>query len=228
MQKLATQAGIPYTDGQILEKGLTMIRSTRDFEYALTQWENKPQQDKTWANFKTHFHEAQLQLKKIRGPTMQQAGYHHANALAQELSNQLQQQFTQRDEQLLSVIQALPGLTPASSSSDSEDTPSIHAANSVSTDATQLEILRLLKELKTEIKRSNDQAKRMPSSDRQPKGPYPKTPDDCTRKRWVKKHYCWTHGLTNHTSDKCFFKAEGHQDAATMDNKMGGSKAYCS
>ena len=42
LQKLATQAGIPYTDGQILEKGLTMIRSTRDFEYALIQWENKP------------------------------------------------------------------------------------------------------------------------------------------------------------------------------------------
>ena len=37
LQKLATQAGIPYTDSQILEKGLTMIRATRDFEYALTQ-----------------------------------------------------------------------------------------------------------------------------------------------------------------------------------------------
>ena len=37
LQKLATYAGIPYTDSQILEKGLTIIRSTRDFEYALTQ-----------------------------------------------------------------------------------------------------------------------------------------------------------------------------------------------
>ena len=82
LQKLATQVGIPYTDSQILEKSLMMIRATRDFEYALTQQEDKPQQDKNWANFKTHFHEAQLQLKKIRGPTMQQAGYHHANVLA--------------------------------------------------------------------------------------------------------------------------------------------------
>ena len=47
LQKLATQAGIPYTDSQILEKGLTKIRATRDFEYALTQWENKPQAEKT-------------------------------------------------------------------------------------------------------------------------------------------------------------------------------------
>jgi len=50
--------GIPYTDSQILEKGLTMIRATRDFKYALTQWEDKLQQDKNLANFKTHFHEA--------------------------------------------------------------------------------------------------------------------------------------------------------------------------
>ena len=47
LQKLVTQAGIPYTDSQILEKGLTIIRATRDFEYALTQWEAKPQADKT-------------------------------------------------------------------------------------------------------------------------------------------------------------------------------------
>jgi len=60
LQKLATQAGIPFTDSQILEKGLTLIHSTRDFEYALTQWEDKLQNQKDWATFKTHFHEAQL------------------------------------------------------------------------------------------------------------------------------------------------------------------------
>ena len=47
LQKLATQAGMPHTDSQILEKGLTIIRATRDFEHALTQWEAKTQVDKT-------------------------------------------------------------------------------------------------------------------------------------------------------------------------------------
>jgi len=42
LQKLATQANIPYIDNQILEKVLSLVRATRDFEYALTQWENKP------------------------------------------------------------------------------------------------------------------------------------------------------------------------------------------
>ena len=169
LQKLATTAGIPYTDSQILEKGLTLIRSTRDFEYALTQWEDKPQDDKTWANFKTHFHEAQLQLKKIRGPTMQQAGYQHANVLAQELSRQIQQQLAQRDEQLLSVIQSIPSLAETSSSSDSDDTPPSQIANSVITQNTQLEILKLLQDIRQDMIKGNQQQKREPR-----KGPFKK------------------------------------------------------
>lgn len=224
LQKLATTAGIPYTDSQILEKGLTLIRSTRDFEYALTQWEDKPQDDKTWANFKTHFHEAQLQLKKIRGPTMQQAGYQHANVLAQELSRQIQQQLAQRDEQLLSVIQSIPSLAETSSSSDSDDTPPSQIANSVITQNTQLEILKLLQDIRQDMIKGNQQQKREPR-----KGPFKKTPDDQTQpKRRNTSYYCWTCGKSNHPSKKCKFKAPGHQDLATFENKMGGSKAYCS
>ena len=224
LQKLAITAGIPYTNSQILEKGLTLIRSTRDFEYALTQWEDKPQDDKTWANFKTHFHEAQLQLKKIRGPTMQQAGYQHANVLAQELSRQIQQQLAQRDEQLLSVIQSIPSLAETSSSSDSDDTPPSQIANSVITQNTQLEILKLLQDIRQDMIKGNQQQKREPR-----KGPFKKTPDDQTQpKRRNTSYYCWTCGKSNHPSKKCKFKAPGHQDLATFENKMGGSKAYCS
>ena len=71
LQKLAVQANMPYTESQILQKGLQLIRNTNDFEYALTQWEDKAEADKTWSNFKTHFHEHQLKLKNIRGTTMQ-------------------------------------------------------------------------------------------------------------------------------------------------------------
>jgi len=41
------QAKIPYTGNQILKMSLSLIRSTRDFEYALTQWEDKPAVEKT-------------------------------------------------------------------------------------------------------------------------------------------------------------------------------------
>ena len=42
LNKLVHQAGVPYTLAQILEKALSIIRATRDFELALTAWENKP------------------------------------------------------------------------------------------------------------------------------------------------------------------------------------------
>ena len=57
LQKLAAQAGIPHTDNQILQKGLQLIRNTNDFEYALTQWKDKNDIDKTWHNLKSHFYE---------------------------------------------------------------------------------------------------------------------------------------------------------------------------
>ncbi len=40
--------------------------------------------------------------------------------------------------------------------------------------------------------------------------------------------YCWTHGLTNntsHTSKTCTKRAEGHNEAATIDNMLGGNNA---
>ena len=55
LKKLAISAKIPYSEAQLLEFGLTLIRNTRDFEKALGEWKNKPQPDKTWSNFKTHF-----------------------------------------------------------------------------------------------------------------------------------------------------------------------------
>ena len=35
--------------------------------------------------------------------------------------------------------------------------------------------------------------------------------------------YCWTHGWCNHYGRDCRTKADGHQDAATRENRMGGS-----
>ena len=231
LQKLATQANIPYTDNQILEKGLSLVRATRDFEYALTQWENKPQTQKTWANFKTHFHEAQLQLKQIRGPTMQQAGYHHANALAQ----QIQQQLQDRDTQMMALLQNIPSLTSSSSSSAEEDyqeehNPTSHAANSL-VDSTQLEILKLLRQIQLDMKQQANTYR--PSQPVQPAYrprvlKAAKVPDDAKPNRRYKNKYCWTHGACGHSSANCKDKAPGHKDEATKENKMDGSKALCS
>ena len=47
LQKLVVQAGIQYTGSQILEKGLVLVRVTRDFKYTLMQQEDKNETNKT-------------------------------------------------------------------------------------------------------------------------------------------------------------------------------------
>ena len=42
--------------------------------------------------------------------------------------------------------------------------------------------------------------------------------------------YCWSHGITRnrrHNSKTCKRKKEGHQDDATLNNRMGGSNERC-
>ena len=55
LRKIADHAGVPHTNAQILEKALSIMRATRDYEYALTMWDNKDAADKTWSNLKKTF-----------------------------------------------------------------------------------------------------------------------------------------------------------------------------
>ena len=228
LKTMAISADIPYTNDQLLDIGLTVIRNTRDFEQALGDWEAKPDADKTWDNYKEHFKTAQKQLKAIRGPTMQQAGYHHANHLAQRLREDIHQ----RDTELMSVIQTamttstdVPSVAPSdiSMSTTSPQVTGIqHHANVTQTDPVQVEMLKLLQQMQQSFASTN-QSERGTGRRRQNR----KTPDDATRPRTQTDKYCWTHGACAHHSAECRFKATGHQDNATKDNKLNGSKAYC-
>ena len=234
LNKLANQAGVPFTPAQILEKALSVIRATRDFELALAAWEDKPQEEKTWDILKTHFHDAQQQLKSIRGPSMQQAGCHQANALAQRISEDIKLQFNERDTQMLAMLQAIPSLTSSSTDSDdsqeNELTPqyvSNVAANVASSgDNVQLEILRILKELSVDIKSSRP----VPYQDRGGQDfrrQTRKTPNEGGKMRKNISQYCWTHGACAHSSDSCPNKVKGHKSEATFQDKMNGSLARC-
>ena len=100
LRTMAESAEIAYTTEPQLDIGLTIIRNTREFEMVLGSWEILPATDKMWTKFKEHFSKAQKQLKAIRGPRMQQAGYHHTNMLATQLKTNLER----RDNELFSLI----------------------------------------------------------------------------------------------------------------------------
>ena len=122
-------------------------------------WNVRPDTKKTWANFKTHFKEAQQALKEVRGPTMQQSGYHHVNSLASQLRTELQI----RDTDLLSMVKTIrenttetdaPSLADTSTSGTSSITESL---NITTNQSTQLEILKLLRDLKSDVRGNNSE-----------------------------------------------------------------------
>ena len=108
LQKKATEAGIPYSEEQQIEFRLSLIRNTRYLENALGKWNALV--NKAWDLFKSHFRDAQTKLKEIRGPTMQQASYHHANMLASQLRVDIGNQQT---KMLSMVHQLVTGQPPA-------------------------------------------------------------------------------------------------------------------
>ena len=63
--QLADAAGVPKTDAQIVNYGISFIKKTNDFEQALMSWYNLPVVDQTYARFKTHFTDAQRELRKV-------------------------------------------------------------------------------------------------------------------------------------------------------------------
>lgn len=67
---ISVAAQDPFTDKQIVNIGLHLIKNTNDFERALEEWINKATEEQTWLNFKAHFDTAKILLRKDRGNNM--------------------------------------------------------------------------------------------------------------------------------------------------------------
>lgn len=206
-----------------MEIALTVIKNTHDFEKALSEWHNKAKVDKTWANFKDHFKKAQMELKEIRGPAMLQPGQHHANLLV----SQIRDDMHTRNAEVMQLIQTV--LTENENENEENEESEGNNVNSVNAtvkDNVQVEMLRILRNIATNINNNNNnnsQNGQGGGARRRPR----KTPDNANFHRRVTNKYCWTHGGCAHNSTACTRKANGHQDNATFTNRMGGSNAFC-
>ena len=137
---------------------------------------------------------------------------------------------------MIALLQNIPSLTISSTSSSEEEcqeqqAPATYAANSLQ-DTTQLEILKLLRQIQLDMKAQQQQSTYCPNPPSQPTSRprvlrATKTPNDARPSRKYKGKYCWTHGACGHSSLNCKDKAPGHKDEATKENKLDGSKAWC-
>ena len=235
LQRLATASFAPYTDRQLVNLGIRLIKNMHDFEKGLDTWYSLPRDSQTWVTFKTHFETAYTALLRLRGPTMRNTSFQQqANAISEKLLATIQKENDTLassinaaiEEKLLNASSFLnppPLESEDSSSSDS-------SANSLSSsDPISLEILKALKDLKSEIVLSRKSTSTTPSKkcpatdDTEQKRKKKKKP----RRRFDVSHYCWTHGAWNHPSNKCKFPAPGHKNNATFKNMMGGCTDFC-
>ena len=225
LKKFAAKANLPYTDQQLVDFGLQLIRNTRDFEQGLQRWNEKPPVDQTWDNLKTHFRDEQEKLKKIRGPTMMQAGFAHANHIAEEIRTEIQAS----NAELINAISEL------GNEGNEYATANSAAMNATLENNLSAQMANMFKKVQAQLDQMKKEMKAKPTpveggSNENANGGNKKkrkTPDNPTFNRRTTSKYCWTHGGCAHNSNECTAKAEGHVDNATFEDKKGGSKAFC-
>ena len=144
------------------------------------------------------------------------------------LSEQLRITINTQGTEILAMLQEL---VVADNNSPIEEmppptAPPTPAENAVAHTNVQLEMLRILHE----IMQLN--AGRSGRGGRGGRGRGNREKNHCNLDnvkfpRRIIDKYCHIHGGCNHVSSDCTRKAEGHNDAATMQNRLDGSNAFC-
>ena len=227
LQDLAIAATNAYSDKQLVAIGIQLIKNMNDFEKGLTDWYARPSVDHTFINFKTHFEQAYLSLRKCRGISMKNTMFHQqANSVTERVlqeikieNNTLRNDLKATEAKLFGVFENLTEVQKE----DEENIPPEPTANSASENTIQLEILKTLAEIQKGLKKQ--QISKQPYKRKHPK----KEHKDGQKKKWRynTSKYCWTCGAGNHSSKDCRGKADGHQDNATFKTKMSGSTEFC-
>ena len=235
LHSLSIAAQNEFTETQLVNLGIQLIKNFNDFERGLDDWMACPRIDKTWVNFKTHFEAAHERLCDLRGPTMRNSSFQQtANSITQEVLREIKSDrnevFNRLTQTESNIIAALSTTVSSSSNSSSTATNSLSSptkqiVNVASNDAIQVEILKLLKQIKGEMK-PEMKPKREPRNQKNNTNNNNKK-QKFKRRRTNISNYCWSCGAWNHPSSKCRNKKEGHRDEATFENKMGGSLLYC-
>ena len=75
----------PMSQRQSISKAYIVINKTRRFKSAITEWNRRLEADRTWINFKTHFHQAHQEFRETTDVTIEESElqHNHANLVRQ-------------------------------------------------------------------------------------------------------------------------------------------------
>ena len=253
LQDLATAAYNPYTQVQLLNIGIQILKDSGVFTEGLKLWYQTPTAEHTWNNFKTHFQEELKKLKKVLGPQMKGTQYHTANLISEEMRREIQDIKNEVNHVEEKILQAVSNNTAVIqdlsqdmyyNNTDRQD----DMANAVVNNSNN-ELMKMLQEVQQELQQmrlkvnaqNNLQPYQTPQNGNYNQNPYNDGQNGPGRgqggrgrggrgrglRRRNTRFYCWTHGACAHTSKFCNYPADGHKIEATFNDKMGGSTRFC-
>jgi hypothetical protein len=241
----------PLTEALILHYAYINVEATQVMETACLNWRMKEPDEKTWVNFKTHFKKAHNDMQSQR--TTSDANY-HVNQVAMNPYYHVNQAIMHPHYQMNQYGGNFPCLAnysmapnhglgyPGPYYNDSQnglasnpgpyynDNQNGLASNNgvvpqpapTGPDTAQLvSVLADLKNQDSVIAELKNQVKTLSETQTDILGKFRK------RTRPAPTAYCWTHGGCTHASKDCRKKGDGHKDAATKNNRLGGSNSHC-
>ena len=209
LQHLGDAAQDSYSEAQLINFPLQIVKNTHDFETGIRTWIELPRASKSWVRFKTPFESAHRSLRKIRRNTIRSSSFNQVNMILAEV-NDVQ-------ESVLSAIAKASEPIIDEEQAPDENQQINRVTNTA--EQVQLEMLKAIKDLQLELKGLKNT--------NPPNNPTPNLLKAKCMTRTNTPKYCHRHGACAHKGKFCKGKRTGHKDNATFDNKMGGSTAYC-
>jgi hypothetical protein len=183
----------------IVNVAYTLVFNTGLFPNACRAWQSRAIAEKTWAQFKIDFATAHREFR-LTNQTAQQSGFHSANTMIEQGRYDSMQETVDAISQLATATASDRGTVATLTTTNAKLANQLEAAHA------------LIAQLKNEIATLKNKIKPAWQGQRPPK-----TIDNDS--------YCWSHGYQvakSHTSATCNMKKNGHQDAATKIDTMGG------
>jgi len=224
---------------QSISKAYIVINKTRRFKTAITEWNHRPEADKTWINFKTHFRQAHQEFCETTDVTVEES--------------ELQRNHANLVRQVVEGVQT--AMTPAVTIAPSSELIQQMANSANQTSETQQHLLAQIAQMQHAMQQLQMQASQQTLSFQhhhntsyqqyqhpdewssrgrgrgrargrgrgrgRQGGRYP--PGNGPPHVRTFNNYCWTHGGCAHAGTNCFTQVTGHKSDATFENKMGGS-----
>ena len=211
----ADAANAPFSDAQIVNVAYLHMLRTGVYKDACREWNRRPANDKTWQNFKTDFTTAYIELLHFRNAEQEAGLINNAEEIppTAEAVDAYHRETTD-------AINALAAATAA----DRNCVANLTQANATLSEKMN-ELATCFGRLDSKLNQliATTNALRSGNNARQPTR-------NAAERRAANTSYCWTHGRThtdNHMSQSCRNPAPGHQQQATLANRMGGSNYRC-